>query len=327
MRRPHIVWLLGCSLVVGCGGGGGSTPVDSKLTDGPALVDSSSNTDAATACSLGYTSSSIASMRMGTMTGCFALTNVVTLGVTPSMKSPRLFVQDAAGGDFSAIMMRCSSTSTAHPCTVAATVAALADGHKVTIQGTYIKSASTMFEEFFIDTVTDNGAGAAPAPAPATLAQIERSSTAANLRFQRVTVTVGAADTLKMYDWTPSELANTTATACSYQFGFGMIPKSVAGAAPGLACTSGTAQPTGVAMPSPSEVLIGTDFFKSFTTSSDCRCAKMFMDMEPAATSTLGGTIGGLLVFDVPFGGTAGYTYLAPKTVADAPITATIAGM
>ena len=49
--------------------------------------------------------------------------------------------------------------------------------------------------------------------------------------------------------------------------------------------------------------------------------------MEPAATSTLGGTIGGLLVFDVPFGGTTGYTYLAPKSLTDAPITGTVAGM
>jgi hypothetical protein len=206
-------------------------------------------------------------------------------------------------------------------------VAGIPDGHSVTIQGTYIKTAATTFEEFFIDTITDNGAGTPPAAATATLAQIERASTAVNLRFQRVTVTVGANDTLKMYDWTPAEFANATGTACAYQFGFGMIPKSVAGITPGAACTSGTAQPSGIAAPNAAEVMIGTDFFDGYTTSSDCRCAKMYMDLEPAATSTLGGTIAGLLVFDVLFGQTTGYTYLAPKTLTDAPITGTIAGM
>ena len=264
---------------------------------------------------------------MGTKTGCFVMTDVVSLGTTPSSKSPELFVQDAGGGDYSAMLTKCLSTSTTHPCSVAAAVAGIPDGHSVSIQGTYIKTAATTFEEFFIDTVTDNGPGTAPAPATATLAQIERGSTAVNLRFQRVTVAVGANDTLKMYDWTPAEFANSTATACSYQFGFGMIPKSVAGTTPGAACASGTAQPAGIAAPNAAEVLIGTDFYKTFTTSSDCRCAKTFMDLEPVTASTLGGTVAGLLVFDVLFGQSTGYTYLAPKTLTDAPVTGTVAGM
>src|SRR6185312_8873411 len=164
-----------------------------------------------------------------------------------------------------------------------------ADGHSVTIKGTYIKTASTTFEEFFIDTLTDNGPGTAPAPATATLAQIQRNSTATNLRFQKVTVALTTP--LEMYDWTPSEFANTTATACAYQYGFGMIPTGTTGITPGAACTNGTAQPTGIAMPNAAEVLVGTDFFKGFTVSSDCRCAKMFSDMEPAATSKVMGSI------------------------------------
>ena len=327
MNHPRLVSFLGV-FIIGCGGGS-STPVDSgPHSDGPNLVDSAPGVDGSVnACIGAYITTSIATMRQGTKTGCFDFTNVVTLGVTPSTKSPRLFVQDAGGGDFSAIMTRCSSTSTVHPCTVAMTVAGIPDGHSVTIQGTYIKTAATTFEEFFIDTITDNGATAVPAPGTATLAQIARGGTATNLRFQRVSVTVAAADQLKMYDWTPAEFTNTTATACAFQFGFGMIPKSVAGVTPGGACASGTAQPAGVAAPNPAEVLIGTDFFKTFTTSSDCRCAKMFMDMEPAAASTLGGTISGLLIFDVPFGTTTGHYYFAPKTLADAPITGTVAGM
>ena len=164
-----------------------------------------------------------------------------------------------------------------------------------------------------------------PAPATATVAQISRGGTAANLRFQRVTVQLGTP--LVMYDWTPSEFTNTTATACTYQYGFGMIPMGTSGATAGAACTTGTTQPTGITSPNAAEVLIGTDFYKGYTLSSDCRCAKMYNDMEPAATSKLTGTIGGILVFDVPFQATTGYYYLAPKAVTDAPLTNTVAGM
>jgi hypothetical protein len=196
----------------------------------------------------------------------------------------------------------------------------------VTIQGVYIKTKSTTFEEFFIDSITDNGTGTTPAPGNATLADLERGGSAANLRFQKVTATIGASDTLKMYDWTPSEFANTSATACPFQFGFGMIPKSVSGATPSAACAGSASQPTGQGTPDPHEVLIGTDFFDGFTVSSDCRCAGKFSDQEPTSTSTLGGTVSGLLVFDVPFQGTVGYYFLDPITAADAPITNTQAG-
>ncbi|HET9991372.1 MAG TPA: hypothetical protein VFQ65_22735 [Kofleriaceae bacterium] len=289
---------------------------DSKVADG---AGSGSN-----AC-VTYTVTTIAAMRQQTHTGCYEFDNVISIGTTPSTKAPVVYVQDAGGGDFSAMPTKCSSTSTSHPCSIATTVAAIPDGHSLTIKGTYIKTASTTFEEFFIDTLTDNGAGTAPAPATATLAQISRGSTASNLRFQHVTVTL--ATPLTMYDWTPSEFANTTATACPYQFGFGMIPMGTAGATPGAACTTGTTQPAGVTSPNAAEVLIGTDFFKGFTVSSDCRCAKTFTDKEPAMTSTLSGTIGGILVFEVPFQSTNGYYYLAPKTLTDAPITNTVAGM
>lgn len=309
-------------LVAGCRGDDSSTP-----QDGHSTIDSPAQTgDGGSGCA-SYTDTSIAAMRMGTATGCYKLTNVVTLGVTPSTTTPRLFVQDAAGGDFSALETRCSSTSTAHPCTVAAMVKVIPDGHSVTVTGTYIKTAATTFEEFFIDSVVDNGAGTPPPAATATLAQIERGGTATNLRFQRITITIGSADMLHMYDWTPSEFTNTSATACPYQFGFGMLPTSVTGTTAEPACTSGTAQPAGQVSPNAHEVLIGTDFFKGFTVSSDCRCAKTFTDMEPSATSTLSGTIGGLLAFDVPFGTSAGYYYLDPKSATDAPITNLVAGM
>ncbi len=309
--------------MIGCGSSNSSNPVDSHAVNDGAHLDGAGSGSASGCTS--YTMTTIAAMRMGTVSGCFTLTNVVTLGTTPSTKSPRLFVQDAAGGDFSAMVTKCSSTSTSHPCSINTQVAAIADSHSVTITGTYIKTASTTFEEFFIDSLTDNGATTAPAAATATLAQIERSGTAKNLRFQRITVNIAAADKLRMFDWTPPELANTSATACSYQFGFGMLPMSATGTA-AAACSNGTTQPTGQAAVNANEVLIGTDFYKTFTVSSDCRCAKMFVDMEPTATSTLTGTLSGLLVFDVPFGATAGYYYLAPKSMTDAPITNLVAG-
>jgi hypothetical protein len=309
-------------LLVGCRSDDSSTPIDSHGT----IDGNGSGSGSGSGCA-SYTDTSIASMRMGTATGCYKLTNVVTLGVTPSTSTPQLFVQDAAGGDFSALETKCSSGSTTHPCTIAAMVKLIPDGHSVTVTGTYIKTAATTFEEFFIDNVVDNGAGTPPPAATATLADLERGGTATNLRFQRITITIAAADMLQMYDWTPAEFTNSTATACPYQFGFGMMPKSVTGQTATPACTSGTAQPAGQVSPNAHEVLIGTDFFKGFTVSSDCRCAKTFTDMEPTATSTLSGTVGGLLGFDVPFGATLGYYYLDPKTATDAPITNLAAGM
>ena len=300
-----------------------------STTDAPkSTTDSNGSTDGSNsnACT-SYTPSTIKAMRMGTKSDCFELDNVVSIGTTPSKKSPNLFVQDAGGGDYSGLMTKCSSTSTTHPCSVASTVAAIADGTSVTVKGTYIKSASSGFEEFYLDSITSNGTATMPAAATATLAQIERSSTAHNLVFERVTVTIGANDTLKMYDWTPAEFADTSATACPYQFGFGMIPKSTSGATATPACTSGTAQPAGQTTPDPTEVLIGTDFYSGFTVSSDCRCAKTFSDMEPASGSTLGGTIGGILVFDTTFNTDQPYMYLDPETATDAPITGTVAGM
>jgi hypothetical protein len=319
----HLAWTM--LAIAGCSSSSNQNTVDAHTTDGAKAIDGAT-TDANPDLCTSYTTSTIASMRQGTVTGCFELDNVVTLGTTPSTKSPQVFVQDAGGGDFSALLTKCSSTSTTHPCAVAATVAGLADGHSVTLKGTYIKTHSTTFEEFFIDSVTDNGAGTAPASATATLAQIERGGTAANLRFQHVTVTISATDTLQMYDWTPSEFADSAATACPFQFGFGMIPKSVT-ATKGAACTNATSQPPGQLSPNPAEVLIGTDFFDGFTVSSDCQCAKKFSDTEPVAASTLVGTVSGLLVFDVPFGGTVGYYFLDPKTLTEAPISGTVAGM
>ena len=326
MRRTHAIEL-GSSRSGGPTGSNPDAPSSGTTPDAP----SGPTPDAAnaTGCMNTYAQSSIAAMRQGTASGCFELDSVVSIAVTPSKASPRLFVQDSGGGAFSAIETKCSSTSTAHPCTVATQVAAIADGRSLTVKGTYIKSKSTGYESFYIDSVTDNGAGTMPPVGTATLQDISRGGSNHGLAFQIVNVTIPANDPLVMYDWTPPESVYSGATKCPYQFGFGMIPKSAnATAAP--ACASGTAQPAGPTTSAAAEVIIGigTGFYKGFTISSDCQCAKTYSNMEPSATSQLTGSIKGVLVFDVPYGATAGYYYyIAPKTNADAQISRTVGGM
>jgi hypothetical protein len=267
----------------------------------------------------GYNATTIAAMRQGVHHACAHLDGVINIGLTPSSKSPRLYVQDAAGGPFSAMGTKCSSTSTAHPCTVVGSVASAIAGHSFTIDGQYIKSSSG-FEEFYISAITDNGPGSAPAATSLQVTDIERGAKTTASWFQKVTVNVS--DTLVMYDWTPSEFVYTGATKCPYQFGFGMIPTSAGGTAT-AACSNSTSQPAGQTNPSSNEVLIGTDFYKGLTVSSDCRCNAMFSDKAPTASSTISGTISGILIGDSVFGTTNTYQYLAPQADADFPITNT----
>lgn len=257
--------------------------------------------------------------------GCFRLANVVSMGATPGSTSSNLHIQDPLGGSFSAMRASCSSTSSTHRCLLAGSVSGTSNGHSVTVTGTYVRSASTHAEQFFLDSLTDNGATATvPPPAIATLATIQRSSTSYDVAFQKVQVNV--VDQLVMYDWTPAEFAIVGAAMCPYQLGFGMAPMS-AGLTPTAACTSGMSQPTGQVSPSPAEVLIAMDFYAGFTVTSDCRCALGFNAKEPSAASRLSGMINGFLVWTVPFGAPAGFMYFAPTTVSEAPITNTVNGM
>jgi Collagen triple helix repeat (20 copies) len=278
------------------------------------------SSDAGAACT-SYVSSSIAAMRMAGANGCFELDNVVSVASTS--RGAELYVQDAAvGSAFSGMQLRCGGP--VHPCTNEAGIVA---GHKVTVTGEYVKSSTTGLETFSIDSITDNGAGATPTPSVVSLEEIQRDSTAIQFAFQRVNVTIPATDALVMYDWSPSEYAVTGAVACPFQSGFGMIPKSVTGVTETPECTSATAQPSGQPAPSPSEVLIDTRFSSGFTVSSDCQCAKQFSQTEPTATSTLAGTISGILLFNVAGSANTGFMALAPMSTGDAPITATVAGM
>lgn len=309
-------------------GGTGQDAGGNDAVNSDAATDGSSDTGGADAGTCpSYATSTIAAMRTAGVNGCFKFVNVVSIGLAPSATSPRLFVQDAGGGGYSAMMMTCSTTMATHLCPVASSVAAITDGRSVTVTGSYVKSSTTHIEEFFLDSISDIGVGSTPAAATASLAQIERSSTAYDLAFQHVTTTLsGPGAGLVMYDWTPSEFVYTGAAACPYQKGgFGMIPQSI-NAGPGAACADGTSQPAGQAVPSGAEVLIGTDFNNGFRVSSDCRCAKANGYVVPTANSMLSGTIDGILVSDISLGASSGFFYVAPKTNSAAPISSTIAG-
>jgi hypothetical protein len=141
-------------------------------------------------------------------------------------------------------------------------------------------------------------------------------------------VDIAAADALQMYDFSPTDLACTGSTcggtACKLPgtFGFGMIPKSAAGAMAATDC-NGMTQPAAVAKPDAAEVLVGTDFYKDFTVSTDCACASHFMNTLLTPTKTVQGTIHAILGYNVPFGATSDATaaqFISPLSDADFPL-------
>ncbi|MGZ3406431.1 MAG: hypothetical protein ACXVAN_08325 [Polyangia bacterium] len=302
--------------VAGCRDNGAVSPVDLSMAGGGG-GGTGGGMDMATTMK-NYTVATVAAMRQGAP-GDYELDDVIAIGLTPSTASPHLFVQDAAGGDYTAIVANCSSSSMTHPCTVASTVKTVAIGHKVTLKGTYIKAslANGGSENFYIDAITDNGAGTLPAPLTMDETGIARGAKDAKKIFQSVTVT--PVDDLVMYDWTPSELKYSGTwpgcTTAPFVFGFGMVPATGAPAM-GAACTVKTMQPAGQATPPANEVLIGTDFYKNFEVSSDCQCSGAHAGVTVPATATKWPktvAMTGILIYDVPFGMTTGYQYCAPQ--------------
>lgn len=244
-------------------------------------------------------------MRTGKTAGCFELDAVVNIGVTAGPVY-RLFVNDPAGGNYSGMRATCSAADAIHPCTVGAAVGALPQAESVTLKGAYTYASSTKAEGFYIDAVTDDGAGVAPAPLLESLANIYRSSTQIQDAYQRFSVAPMGISQLVMYDWSPSEFAVSGATQCPFQVGFGVSDRSD-GLTAGPAC-NGTTQPPGQSSPSPHEILIGTDFAPAFSVSSDCACAAT----TPTGASTAG-ILAGILVWNVSPSGAA-YMYVAPQS-------------
>jgi hypothetical protein len=323
MLYRTVVFAMACSIgVVGCRDNGTLTPADLSMGGGGAAGGGGGGGGGGTTAGdmKNYTvAMSVAAMRQGAP-GDYELDDVIAIAVTPS--GSHMFVQDAAGGDFSAVITNCSSTSGSHPCPVQSTVKTVTAGHKVTIKGTFIKAsaASGAVENFYIDSITDNGAGTLPPVAQVTLADVQRGSVAnvtsmapTNKKywFQHVTVTPAPA-AHKVYDISPGEMVFSGATKCSYQLGFGLAPMSTAGAATTM-CADMTTQPAASTAPDPTEVLIGTDFYNTFKLSSDCRCYSMFTD-TPVTTAMSTTKLGGILIYNTVYMSSPlkAYVYLAP---------------
>jgi hypothetical protein len=338
LYRNASIFAFACMLgVVGCRDNGTLTPADLSMAGGGGGGGGGGGTGGGDMATAGktYTMATIAAMRGGAP-GDYELDNVVAIALTPSSKSPHLVVQDAVGGDFSAISMSCSSSSTSHPCTVATTVHTITIGHKVTVQGTYIKAklASGGTESFYIDMITDNGAGTAPAALTKDETEIERAVDTSvagwNKDFWQM-VTVTPTEVLNMYDWTPTDLKYSGTwpgcTTAPFVFGFGMLPAS-GGAAGTAACTTKTAPATSNATANAKEILIGTDYYKNFTVSSDCQCATTPTTVPAAATTwPMGMAMSGILGYDAPIGSATGYKYFSPipATAGAGALTGTVA--
>lgn len=280
-----------------------------------------------------YMMATVAMMRQGAP-GDYELDNVRVIAKTSSSASPHLVIQDDVGTgatDFTAMYTTCSATSSSHPCAATSDNKNAAVGDKLTIKGTYIKAsnANGATETFYIDSISNGGpaSGSAPAPSTVTLADLAKTNgTAMKAKwFQKVTVATPAAGALKVYDLIPSELV-FSGTGCPKQVGWAMVPMATA------ACTGATVAcptPTTCASPDASEILIGTEFYKQFTDSSDCACAKTDMGTgSPLVTMTSAttGAIGGVLLYDSVFGSTPVKTfmYLSPTADSDMPLSNTM---
>jgi hypothetical protein len=273
--------------------------------------------DAGTGC-VTYAPMTITTMRNPAAPGCYELAHVALVARTSSTKTPRLYVQDPKGGDYSAIMAKCSATS-AHACsaTALATSLQLLNGASVTLRGYYEHGKISGFEEFYIESVTDDGA-MLPVPAPITLtvADLGRDARVPAKWFQKATVNVAPADTLAMYDFSPPEFALNG--PCPAWEGFGMIASSVMKPSP--ATCAGAKNPAGQTAADPKEILIGRQFFHRFTYSSDCGCAATHSQVLLTAANTVSGAISGVLILEILKGSKAGFQVFEPTSKTEFPI-------
>jgi hypothetical protein len=327
MLYRTVLFAMACSVgVVGCRDNGTLTPADLSMGTGGVGGGGGGGGGTGTGgMDMGPTytvAGSIAAVRTGAGHGFYEVDDVVAIVRTPSSKSPKLIVQDEAGGKYSAIQLTCSGSSMTHPCSVQTTVTTLTLGHKVTIKGEYFKSGADKggAETFYLASITDNGTMGTP-PAALTMDQtaIARATDTtvqdwSASFWQKVTVT--PTEDLVMYDWTPSDLKFTgTWSGCStapFVFGFGMIPTS-ANATATAACTSKTAAAPSQTTSDGKEVLIGTDYYKDFKVSSDCQCAQAPTQVPGATTKWPSGmAMTGILGYDVPSGSMVGHKYFSP---------------
>ncbi len=247
-----------------------------------------------------YAQTRVAAMRKNASDGCFELNNVVLVARSSSATAPRLYLQDAEGGDNSAIAAKCSARSQ-HACTAdaLATTRALFPGTAVTVQGYYHRGKLSGFEELSVEQVTSDGATLrVPPPITLQLAELQRSARVPSKWFQRATVVMDPAQKLVMYDFSPAELK--LAGSCPAWEGFGLIEAVAAAVAP--ADCSGEENPPGRIAPDAREILVGRQFFHAFRYSSDCRCAAKHNQTLLQPSSFVAGTLSGFLVPEVVTG-------------------------
>ncbi len=266
-----------------------------------------------------YIHASIADMRAASGSGCFELRHVVVAARTPSTSTPRVYVQDVGGGDFSAIMAKCDGSSS-HACAakVGQRVLAAIDGAAVTVRGFYQRGSVTGFEELYVDDFSDEGQLLArPAPVPLEASEVTRDARARAKWFQVGAISVPVTDPWVLYDLSPAELSR--AGPCPAWGGFAMIPAS-AGAPPAAYC-AGTMNPESVAAPDPREILIGRQFYQGFWASTDCACWEQSKQHLLTPGATLSGMAQGILVLETVTGSARSYQLFQPLSKSAFPVT------
>jgi hypothetical protein len=275
------------------------------------------------ACNGNFPPTSIVSMRKGQASGCFELTNVGLVARTDSPSEPRLYVQDAATGDFSAVLAKCAATAT-HACPAAVRTAipqlydTFTDGAKLNLRGYYQFGAVTQFEEFYIEDIVDTcSTMSRPAPIKLAVTELTRDArTAAAKWFQRATVDIPATDPLVLYDFSPPELL-LGQPACPDSAGFAMIPRSSGSTAP--AACSGQTNPPARTPTDPNEILVGRQFFNQFLYSADCACSGTTQRLV-SATSSVSGSVVGYLILEQDKGATSAYQVFEPAADQSFPV-------
>ena len=327
--RIMIPGVLLVAVAVACGSSsdnGPTSPGAGSSGDGGAAGDAGGGCGTPTpgvkpAC-MTYTPKSIAAMRGAPARGCFELAHIGLVARTDSPSEPRLYVQDANGADFSAILAKCSPTAT-HRCApaVAAKIPKLLDtsttGAQITLRGYYEYGSVSGFEEFYIEDIVDECATVPrPAPITLTLADITRNARPKAKWFRRATVDISAQDPLIVYDFSPPELQLPQAQCPNWE-GFAMIPQS-AGPAAGAGC-AGTTNPAARAADA-REVLFGRQFFNQFLFSSDCGCAAAAKQKLLTAANTVYGTLLGYLLLEQDKATTNAYQVFEPAADKTFPV-------
>jgi hypothetical protein len=267
------------------------------------------------ACNGNYPTTTIVAMRNGKASGCFELSHVGLVARTDSPSEPRVYVEDAGGGDMSAIATQCDASAT-HLCapSVNAKILQLSDtmtdGAKISVRGYYQYGKTSGFEGFYIEDIIDE-CSTMPRPAPITLtvANLTRDARTPAKWFQRATIDISAQDPLVMYDFSPPELLLGDPQCPDYA-GFAMIPRSSGATAP--AGCNGKANPTPRSPVDPKEILVGRQFFNQFLFNADCACSDPNTRGLLTPTGSVSGPVLGYLIIETDKKSTAAYQVFEP---------------